>query len=240
MFDYTQATIHQIISELKFAISIVGKITKIATIVYSIYAIFAPSGYLFANIILGAFALAHFIFELVVENRTDKKTKQAKTLMARIHTWCKIGVKAITLGLTFYSLYFTMVDPSLISLVLAGLMAIGWVLQVFIEIIKYIVEGKVELLIASWHADTKGVTEVGNFFKKLKGDEVVDTSISERTMEKLNQNMVSWQAYKAEQKAQKKLIKQQNRAQQKAKKAAEKLAKQKEKEQQTQSKTRSA
>ena len=134
MFDYTQATLHQIISELKATISVVGKLTKIATIIYFIYAIFAPSGYLFANIILGAFALAHFIFELVVENKTDKQTKKAKTLITRIHTWCKIGVKTITLGLTFYSLYFTMVNPSFISLVLAGLMAIGWVYKFLLKL----------------------------------------------------------------------------------------------------------
>lgn len=225
MFDYTKATIHQIINELRLSISVIGKLTKIATIIYFIYAIFAPSGYLFANIILGTFALAHFIFELITADKQDKKTKKTKTLIKHIHTWCEIGVKVITLGLIFYSLYFSIVTPSFVSLLLAGLMAIGWILQVFIEIITLIIESKWQLLAASLQADTKGITEVGNFFKKITGDEVVDTSINERTMKKLNNNVAVWKAHKKQEKEEKKRLKKERKERVKAKKIAEKIAK---------------
>ena len=115
-------------------------------------------------------------------------------------------------------------------------MVIGWVLQVIFEIVVNVIESYKELILTGFETDIqailKPVNSVGNFLKKMTGQEVEPTpeptkkqlkqrSVLEKTMESVRKK-------KAEEKARKQRLKEEKQ-EEKRKKLAEKETKKAEK-----------
>lgn len=177
MIDYTKEAFKKIANDfykLKFVVDITAQVAYIA---YLIYALIAPTGNLIANIVLLSLSVAYFIFFLIISTgNIDKAKKRARKLAKKIFKRSKLAVKAFTLGISVYALFSTAKALKPFALIVTVFMLVVWVLQVIFDIVFYIIETRIGLLVAGVEADlevvTKPVKTVGNFFKKISGKEI--------------------------------------------------------------------
>ncbi len=174
MFDYTKAAWKKIIDDFKRVDFYRGVLTQCVYIAYLIYAICIGSGILGINIALLALSVAYFAFYVYMKTR--EVHKQVKKTVKKTYKWSKRGIKLVNLGITIYGLSITANHFTALSLILAALMIVGWVLEILFEVIFRYFLNKAKLMIAGLEADYKNITKpartVGNFFKKVVGKKV--------------------------------------------------------------------
>lgn len=174
MFKYTRTAIDIIISDIKKFSTIFNYGSLIFTSAYFIYALVTKTGNFIANIILASLFVGYTIFYFITKSM---EMKTAKKIVKRSYKWIKIVIKTFTLGAMIYGIYITTTNVTPISIILATLMIILYVLQILLELACEIVEDKKDLLVEAVAKDmeivTKPVSAVGNFVKRMKGEEVV-------------------------------------------------------------------
>lgn len=174
MFKYTRTAIDIIISDIKKFSTIFNYGSLIFTSAYFIYALVTKTGNFIANIILASLFVGYTIFYFITRSM---EMKTAKKIVKRSYKWIKIVIKTFTLGAMIYGIYITTTNVTPISIILATLMIILYVLQILLELACEIVEDKKDLLVEAVAKDmeivTKPVSAVGNFVKRMKGEEVV-------------------------------------------------------------------
>ena len=174
MFKYTRTAIDIIISDIKKFSTIFNYGSFIFTSAYFIYALVTKTGNFIANIILASLFVGYTIFYFITRSM---EMKSAKKIVKRSYKWIKIVIKTFTLGAMIYGIYITTTNVTPISIILATLMIILYVLQILLELACEIVEDKKDLLVEAVAKDmeivTKPVSAVGNFVKRMKGEEVV-------------------------------------------------------------------
>lgn len=174
MFKYTRTAIDIIISDIKKFSTIFNYGSLIFTSAYFIYALVTKTGNFIANIILASLFVGYTIFYFITRSM---EMKTAKKVVKRSYKWIKIVIKTFTLGAMIYGIYITTTNVTPISIILATLMIILYVLQILLELACEIVEDKKDLLVEAVAKDmeivTKPVSAVGNFVKRIKGEEVV-------------------------------------------------------------------
>lgn len=174
MFKYTRTAIDIIISDIKKFSTIFNYGSLIFTSAYFIYALVTKTGNFIANIILASLFVGYTIFYFITRSM---EMKTAKKIVKRSYKWIKIVIKTFTLGAMIYGIYITTTNVTPISIILATLMIILYVLQILLELACEIVEDKKDLLVEAVAKDmeivTKPVSAVGNFVKRIKGEEVV-------------------------------------------------------------------
>lgn len=189
MFIYTRTAIDIIITDIKKFATIFNYGSLIFTSAYFIYALVTKTGNFIANIILASLFVGYTIFYFVTKSM---EMKTAKKVVKRSYKWIKIVIKTFTLGAMIYGIYTATTNVTPISIILATLMIILYVLQILLELACEIVEDKKDLLVEAVAKDmeivTKPVSAVGNFVKRMKGEEVVveekETSREIRILEK--------------------------------------------------------
>lgn len=174
MFKYTRTAIDIIISDIKKFSTIFNYGSLIFTSAYFIYALVTKTGNFIANIILASLFVGYTIFYFITKSM---EMKTAKKVVKRSYKWIKIVIKTFTLGAMIYGIYITTTNVTPISIILATLMIILYVLQILLELACEIVEDKKDLLVEAVAKDmeivTRPVSAVGNFVKRIKGEEVV-------------------------------------------------------------------
>lgn len=174
MFKYTRTAIDIIISDIKKFSTIFNYGSLIFTSAYFIYALVTKTGNFIANIILASLFVGYTIFYFITRSM---EMKTAKKVVKRSYKWIKIVIKTFTLGAMIYGIYITTTNVTPISIILATLMIILYVLQILLELACEIVEDKKDLLVEAVAKDmeivTRPVSAVGNFVKRMKGEEVV-------------------------------------------------------------------
>lgn len=174
MFKYTRTAIDIIISDIKKFSTIFNYGSLIFTSAYFIYALVTKTGNFIANIILASLFVGYTIFYFITRSM---EMKTAKKIVKRSYKWIKIVIKTFTLGAMIYGIYITTTNVTPISIILATLMIILYVLQILLELACEIVEDKKDLLVEAVAKDmeivTRPVSAVGNFVKRIKGEEVV-------------------------------------------------------------------
>ncbi len=174
MFKYTRTAIDIIITDIKKFATIFNYGSLIFTSAYFIYALVTKTGNFIANIILASLFVAYTIFYFITKSM---EMKTAKKIVKRSYKWIKIVIKTFTLGAMIYGIYITTTNVTPISIILATLMIILYILQILLELACEIVEDKKDLLVEAVAKDmeivTKPVSAVGNFVKRIKGEEVV-------------------------------------------------------------------
>ena len=126
------------------------------TAVYFIVALILQIGNVIANSILATLFVAYTIFDFVASKKNIKKTKK---IVKRSYKWVKIAIRAFTLASMIYGIYIATTAVSAISIIIATLTIIMWVLQVMIEIVIEVIEDKWELLYQSIQKDIAGIKE---------------------------------------------------------------------------------
>ena len=173
MFKYTKASIELILEDIRKYCAIFRFGSLSFTSIYFIYALIAKTGNFYTNLILAVLFFGYTIFDLATQKVNVKRVKK---VIKRSYGVIRFGIRAFTLGATIYGLYTASTDVNPISTVLTTLMIIMWVLQVLLELVSNIFEDKKDLVLAGINKDIenmrKPVTDVGNFFKKVAGQEV--------------------------------------------------------------------
>ena len=238
MFDYTRAALHKIVNDLKRLLYVIEIAANVFTVAFLIYSIIAGNGHLWANIPLLVLTGGFFIFFLIITrgkydyNDNPLLTKKVKKGVK----YSKFIIKTATLGISVYGFFLLGSKATVWNAILTALMVIGWVLQVIFEVVVNVIESYKELILTGFETDIqailKPVNSVGNFLKKMTGQEVEPTpeptkkqlkqrSVLEKTMESVRKK-------KAEEKARKQRLKEEKQ-EEKRKKLAEKETKKAEK-----------
>lgn len=209
MLEYTKTAIKKTIEDFKKIDFVRAVITQIVYIVYLIYAVCIQSGVLIANILLLTLACAYFAFFLYMKTRGVKK--QVKKAVQKTYKWSKRLVKLFNLGVMLYGLSITASHFTALSLILAALMIVGWVLELIFEVVFHFLLKRAKFILAGMEADyeklTKPVKTVGNFFKKLTGKEVEPEKEPSKDREVLDQIIAKEKAKKEQEKAQQRVDK---------------------------------
>ena len=164
-----------ILNDFKKFFRIFKYCSLIFTTIYFIYALTMQIGNTIANIILASLFVLYTTFDIATHKLKIRKTKK---VVKRSYKWLKLGIKAFTLGSMLYGLYTATTSVNPISIILATLMIIFWVLQILLELIIEVVEDKWQLLSNSLKQDVEDIKD--NFKENFKNSlkETVSQSIS--------------------------------------------------------------
>lgn len=194
MFRYTKAAIDIISDDIKRYCNLFKYGCMIFTLVYFTYVLLIRSG----NFIVNSVLLGLYIIYMILDFATKKDNlKLVKKIIKKSYKSIRFISKTFSLSVMIYGIYVASSSVNGISIILATLMIIMWVLEVLLEIVMMIFEDKKDLLIEGFNKDIenlkKPVTTVNNFIKKVRGVEVIDegnsTSKELRIIEKrLNKN----------------------------------------------------
>ena len=176
MFDYTRMIISQTVTDVKRVFYGYQLGAQLVYIAYLIYALIARTGLWYANAALLLLASLYLIFFL---STTDYgKTPDGKVLtkkVRRTYVWSKRFIRLFTISVAVYDI-FTTNSTNSISTLLTALMIVSWALEILLDLILRIIEGRFELIKEAIEADVdtllKPIKTVGNFLKKATGQEV--------------------------------------------------------------------
>lgn len=165
MLDYTKAAFNKIIADFKLLGFIFGLAVQIFNIAYLVYSLIFERGVYLANIILLFTSSIYFIYYVITHGKIDKSYKRAKRRIRRVYVCLKLLIKAYSLGVILYSIYFTAVDVTVLSVVFTALMIISWLMQIFFEILRYVIESRCEIVMTGITID---VNKIKKPFSKAK------------------------------------------------------------------------
>ncbi len=173
MIDYSKAAIQLILDDVKKFKKFFKLFSLVFTTGYFIYVLVTQSGLFVANIVLSVLFLGYTMFEFIT---AKKDLKPIKRIVKRSYAWTTLAIKLITLGAMLYGIYTATKAMTAMSIILATLMIVFWVLQVILELLIQIVENKVDLVTAAVQKDIdnikKPMNTIGNVFKKIRGEEI--------------------------------------------------------------------
>lgn len=169
MLDYTKMAIKQTVSDLKKTDYIRNVATQIIYIIYLIYTLIVGTGILALNIVLLVISTSYFVFFLTMtfagktpEGKNVKKTGTA------VYVWTKRLIKLFTLGVAVYGICTAVERVSAVSVILAALMIVGWILQIIFEVLIKILTNRVNFILEGLEA-VKARAFGGKFFQKSDG-----------------------------------------------------------------------
>ena len=202
MLDYTKMAIKQTISDLKKTDYIRNVATQIIYIIYLIYTLIVDTGILALNIVLLVISTSYFVFFLTMTSAgKTPEGKNVKKTGTAVYVWTKRLIKLFTLGVAVYGICTAVERVSAVSVILAALMIVGWILQIIFEVLIKILTNRVNFILEGLEADLdnmlKPVRSVGNFFKKVTGKEVAPPKELTKNQLKLKEKV---ELYRAEQK----------------------------------------
>lgn len=205
MLDYTKMAIKQTVSDLKKTDYIRNVATQIIYIIYLIYTLIVGTGILALNIVLLVISTSYFVFFLTMTSAgKTPEGKNVKKTGTAVYVWTKRLIKLFTLGVAVYGICTAVERVSAVSVILAALMIVGWILQIIFEVLIKILTNRVNFILEGLEADLdnmlKPVRSVGNFFKKVTGKEVAPPKELTKNQLKLKEKV---ELYRAEQKKKK-------------------------------------
>jgi hypothetical protein len=195
MLDYTKAIFSKTKKDLDTALTFFQLGTQILYLIYLSCILFTQSEiwylYLSLLIVSGAF----FIFDITTRsgikslkelgipifgsNEHKKKLQQAKKKrnnIRKIKFYLSHTLKLAVLTSSLYPIIASPYNVHPIHIICSTVMILLWIMQIVLEIMRLIFEGRLELFYEAMHADiefiTKPVNSVKNAFKRLVGKEV--------------------------------------------------------------------
>ena len=189
MLDYTIVATQKTVDDIKKFSFITALFTQALYIDYLIYAIIMGVGFIWLNIPLLVISSAYFIFFLAANGKSGKKIKSAKKSAAHGYKILKITAASFNLAVLLYSIWAFPDEVKPISIVLATLMTLVLVLNVFFEMLSVFAERRLNLFITALKADleliTKPVTGAQNFIRKIRGEEPIEDNSEPTGMRKM-------------------------------------------------------
>lgn len=171
MVNYSKAAIAIVLEDLKKWSKAFKIGFSIFTLLYLTYSVVMEKGNFYVNVTLLGLYVVYTLFELLTYN---KDMKRAKKIIFRSYKWSKLAIKTFTLGSMLYGIYVAAYDVDAISIILATLMIIIWILEVLLEVLIFVIEPKVKLIIAGVLTDAKPIINTYNFFRKKEGEIIIN------------------------------------------------------------------
>lgn len=242
MLDYTKAAFNKILNDLKRLLYAIEIISNAFTVLYLAYSVIVGNGFLWANVPLLILTGGFLIFFLIVTKGRYDYDKNNR-LRRRVKVIVKYGkriIKTGTLGISVYGFFIMSGHVTPVNALLTALMIIGWVLQVVFDIVVHVITSYASLLTTAVETDVENimrpVKSVGNFFKKMSGQEVEpppeptkeqvkQRAILEKTIVKTKQSLALKKAALKEKQQLRKDEKKREKEEQKRKKSEAKEAK---------------
>ena len=200
MLDYTKAALKRTVEHFKKLDYRRNVCTQILYIAYLIYALIAKIGSPIANGILLTMAVAYFIFFLYVTK--IQAEKNLKRTVKSIYRHAKQLIKLFNLGVAVYGICITAKHVTPLALLFVSFMIVAWVLQIIFEVLFRALAKRAKFIIESLEEDyrqmTKPVKTVGNFFKKMTGQEVEESPPPSETILQLQEDVEKEKALKKE------------------------------------------
>lgn len=247
MFDYTKAAISQTIDDLKKFFYYIGIAMQVTYLGYLAYAFITQAGIFAVNVVLSVLSVAYLVFYLIITKfGKDPDAKRCKALKKggkeAVH-WIKRAIRVFTLTVAFIDFY-NVKNPPILSVVFTAFMLVGLVLEILYDFTLKIINKRYVFITDGVDMDVDEITKpfknVGNFFKKMTGQEVAPEKelnknqlfLKEKVLAKREEKQLERQnekLQKTEDKQRKKQEEKQLKQSTKAEKALLKAAKKKEK-----------
>lgn len=203
MFDYTKMVFEKTVKDVKAVAYFSNIATQVTYLVYLVYALIAQTGIWYVNALLLALSTAYFIYFLHSSNH-ENKDKLLDKKVRKIYTRIKQAIKLFPLAVALYSLYLTVGHVNPFSLISTAFMLIAWLLQLIFDVLGTIIGNRIDLFKEALDADvgeiTKPVKSVGNFFKRVAGQEVEDEKSPSKNRIWLEEQIIDYREAKAEKK----------------------------------------
>ncbi len=186
MFDYTKAAITKISDDFKKLSFVLGVSGQFFYIAYLAYSLITGKGILWANIVLSVVSVAYFIFYLVTNGKIDKSYRNAKKRVRRAHAIIKLTVRAFTLIAMLYSIYYTVLEISVLSITFTALSLISFIFQILLEIVRWVIENRYELFVTGWEADIEKIKQPFQTAKNILSLKFLQPNEEEEQPEKVS------------------------------------------------------
>ena len=168
LIKHTEAALYKIVDDVKRFRHTFVILAQSLYVAYLIYALMRGQGIWWTNALLLVLSLAYFIFYLSTSNKIGKGIKVVKKNAARFYKRFKLATNGFTLAVTIYTLVLSIHEVDAISIVLAAVTALGWILQILLEVLSSYVEHCVEMLKLGFNMDMEAffATKIGGLAKK--------------------------------------------------------------------------
>lgn len=191
MLKYTLAACRRIVNDLKLLAHIFTIVVQSFMIVYMTYSAIVNNGSRIINITLGAVTFLNLVVYLITYGRSSKKAKRVKGAVSKGYVIAKLSLNAVSLASIVYSIYVGASNVSSMTMVIAPLMIIMWVLQVALQVAKSYVENRVVLFVDGFQMDfelafklkVKANNLVHDFFGEDREDEVIISPKNRKILE---------------------------------------------------------
>lgn len=175
MFEYTSAAVDKIVSDFKRAIFAFSVSTQALYLCYLVYAFATGAGALWANIVFAVLTVAYLAVYIATYDMKDSQLGKLRGIAAKYRRWIALGVKAFTAVSTVYGIYIATTEVNVVTVSLTAFSVVGLAIQVILELIRYIIVDRFELLKTGFQKDmepiTKPVNAIGNVIRRVKGEE---------------------------------------------------------------------
>ena len=203
MFDYTKMIFEKTVKDIKAVAYISNVATQVTSLIYLLYTLIAGKGFWYVNALLLALSTAYFVYFLHSSNH-ESKNKQLDKKLRKIYTRVKQAIKFFPLAVALYSLCLTVEHANPFTLISTAFMLITWLLQLIFDVLGTIIGNRLELFKEAIEADmgeiTKPVKSVGNFFKRVTGQELEEEKEPSKNRIWLDKQIVDYREAKAEKK----------------------------------------
>lgn len=225
MLDYTKVAVNQIEKDVKTISFVASVVTQLIYIAYLVYTLFAKTGIFWVNLVLLVLSVAYTAFYIYATKQEMKNG--VKRTIRMVYKRCKQLIRLYTLGIMVYGLCLAADNASPLSVVFAVLMLVSFVADILIELFAKYFVSRTDLLLEALKADfesaTKPVRTVGNFFKKLTGNEPIEEEPSS-ARQNLDKQVEELRGERKNKKLEMKYLLAKRKAEIKAKKQAQKQA----------------
>lgn len=206
MLEYTSAAVDRIAQDFKRAVFCANITTRALYITYLIYAIAVSAGISWINVTLLSLTAIYLVFYIVSQYNRDRIHAECREAVRRCSAWVTLAVKSLALASTVYGIYVATSHVSVVSVSLAAFSVMGFAIQIILEIIRYIVIDRFELLKTGFQKDmepiTRPVRTIGNVIKRVKGEEEAEApELDEKRLGKLERTVLQRRRKKAAEKA---------------------------------------
>ena len=205
MLDYTIVATKKTVEDIKRFSLVFTVLTQLLYIGYLVYALVSGFGYTAVNITLLSISSAYFVFFLIANGKNGKRIKEAKKNARHTYKIIKIFAASFNLAVLLYSIWAFPEEVKPMSIVLATLMTVVWVLQLVTELVRVFAERRMNLFIEALKADLESVTKpidnAKNFVRRLRGEEpIVNEDEPSRQRKMLDERVTEYRAEKREKK----------------------------------------
>lgn len=247
MFDYTKTALSQTWDELKKFFYFIGLAMQFLYLGYLAYVLITGAGVFLINVILAGISLAYLTFYLIItkfgKDPDAKNCKKLKKNGKEMILWIKRAIRVCTLTIAFVNFYQAK-NPPILSVIFTAFMVVGLVLEILYDCTLKIVNKRFAFISDGVEMDVDEITRplknVGNFLKKMTGQEVAPEKeltknqlyLKEKVLAKREEKIIEKQTEKirkTEEKQRKKQEKKELKQSTKAEKALLKAAQKKEK-----------